>query len=61
MCKILVDVVEGGGGNGQKQVAKLGFFFLLSLSLLIEKPYIYLIMFVETKDEHFCPLLRLSL
>jgi hypothetical protein len=61
MCKILVDVVEGGGGNGKEQVAKLGFHSLLPLSPSIEKTYIYLIMSIGTKDEHFCALFYLSL
>jgi hypothetical protein len=41
MRKILVDIVEGGGGNGQEWVAKLGFFSLLPMSPLIEKTYIF--------------------
>jgi hypothetical protein len=53
--KILVDVVEGGGGGGQEHVAKLGFCFLLPMSPSIKKHF-FIIMSIETKYEHFCAL-----
>jgi hypothetical protein len=52
VCKILVDIVGGGNDGGQEWATKLGFHFLLPLSLLIEKTF-FLIMSIETKDEHF--------
>jgi hypothetical protein len=60
MHKTVVDVIERGGGGGQKKVAKLRFFFLLPMSLSIQK-HIFLIMSIETKYEHFCALFCLSL
>jgi len=61
MHKILDDITKGGGNGGQEQVAKLGFFSLLPPSPFIEKTYIFLIMSIETKDEHFCALFCSSL
>jgi len=39
-CKILVDIVEGGGSSGQERMEKLKFRFLLPLSSLIKNIYI---------------------
>jgi len=61
MHKILDGITKGRGGSHQEQAAKLGFRSLLPPSLFIEKTYIFKIMSIETKDEHFCALFCSSL